>query len=291
MFTCNFTKRLAVYELSGKSICEGMVMSLEQGSKRQERREQMRRQKQRQQQGQRLMTIGLIVLGVALIVFAVVWPRLRPVAEVVAVNVETPSTVEDNSMGDANAPITIEEFSDFQCPFCERFHSETEPLLRQYYVDTGKVRFVYRSMGNFVSDNIARAQGTAAKTESQDSALAAYCAGEQNKFWEMKAHIYANVIGEDVGSFTDQRLKVIAETAGLDTNAFNACYDGGDYLDRVQQDQEDGQAAGVNGTPGFLVTYTVNGETKVRLIEGAQPFTVFQQELEAALNEMGLNPQ
>lgn len=264
-------------------------MSLEQGSKRQERRERMRRQQQRQKQSQRLITIGLIVVGVALIVFAIIWPSLN--TDVVAVDVETPPMADDNSMGDANAPITIEEFSDFQCPFCERFHSETEPLLTQYYVATGKVRFVYRSMGNFVSDNIARAQGTPAKTESQDSALAAYCAGEQNKFWEMKAHLYANVLGEDVGSFTEQRLKAIAKTAGLDRNAFNTCYDNGKYLDRVQQDQEDGQAAGVNGTPGFLVTYTVDGETRTRLIEGAQPFTVFQQELEAALNEMGLNPQ
>ena len=262
-------------------------MRLEQGSKRQERRERMRRQQQRQQQSQRLMTIGLIVLGVSLVVFAVIWPQLRPVAEVVAVDSEVYTNADDNSMGDANAPITVEEFSDFQCPFCERFHEETEPLLKQYYVDTGKVRFIYRSMGNFVSDNIARSRGTPAKTESQDGALAAYCAGEQNKFWEMKAHIYGNVLGEDVGSFTDKRLKAIAETAGLDMAAFNSCYDSGKYLDRAQQDSEDGQAAGINGTPAFLVTYSVNGETRTRLIEGAQPFTVFQQELEAALNEMG----
>jgi protein-disulfide isomerase len=190
-------------------------------------------------------------------------------------------------MGDPNAPITLEEFSDFQCPFCERFHEETEPLLRQYYVETGKVRFIYRSMGNFVSDNIARSRGTLAKTESQDAALAAYCAGDQDKFWVMQAHIYANVLGEDVGSFTDRRLKGIAKTAGLDMRAFNACYDSDKYLERTQQDFADGQAAGVNGTPAFLITYTVNGETKTKLIEGAQPFTVFQQELEAALNEIG----
>ena len=262
-------------------------MSLEQGSKRHERRERIRRQQQRQQQSQRLVTIGLIVLGVTLVAFAVIWPQLRPVAEVVAADIETSATAEDNSMGEANAPILLEEFSDFQCPFCERFHEETEPLLRQYYVDTGKIRFTYRSMGNFVSDNIAKVQSAPAKTESRDAALAAYCAGAQNKFWEMKAHLYANVLGEDVGSFTDKRLKSIAETAGLDMNAFNACYDNGEYLERIQQDFEDGQAAGINGTPGFLVTYSVNGETKTRLIEGAQPFTVFQQELEAELNEIG----
>jgi protein-disulfide isomerase len=258
-------------------------MSQEKKSKRQERRAKMAQQERRN----RLITIGMIVLGAAFVVFAVIWPQLRPVAEVVSVEPGTHPNADDNSMGDPNAPIKIEEFSDFQCPFCARFHKETEPLLRQYYVDTGKVQFVYRSMGNFVSDNIARAKGAPAKTESQDAALAAYCAGDQNKFWEMHAHLFANALGEDVGSYTDKRLKSIAETVGLDTTAFNSCYESGKYRDRVQQDFEDGQAAGVNGTPGFLVTYTVNGETKTKLIEGAQPFTKFQQELEAALNEIG----
>jgi protein-disulfide isomerase len=258
-------------------------MSPEKKSRRQERREKMRQQERRN----RLITIGFIVLGAAFLVFAVVWPQLRPVAEIVAVDTGTFPNASDNTLGDPNAPIKIEEFADFQCPFCERFHRETEPLLKQYYIDTGKVQFVFRSMGNFVSDNIARGQGTPATTESRDAALAAYCAGDQDKFWEMHAHIFANALGEDVGSFTDRRLKTIAETAGLDMNAFNSCYDSGKYLDRVQQDFEDGQAANVTGTPGFLVTYTVNGETKTKLIEGAQPFTAFQQELETVLIEIG----
>lgn len=252
-------------------------MSPEKKSKRQERREKIAQQEKRN----RLVMIGLIVLGAVFIVFAVVWPQLRPVADVVAVDAGTHPNANDNSMGDPNAPITIEEFSDFQCPFCERFHQETEPLLRQYYIDTGKVRFIYRSMGNWVSGNIGGG------TESQDAALAAYCAGEQNKFWEMHAHLFANVLGENAGSFTDKRLKAIAEKIGLDTAQFNSCYDSGKYADRVQQDFKDGQAAKINGTPGFLVIYTVNGEKKTKLIEGAQPFSAFQQELEAALNEIG----
>lgn len=251
-------------------------------SKRQARREQM----QRRQQRQRSITIGLIIVGALLIVAPIAYQMLRPIAEVVAVDPGTHPNADDNSMGDPNAPIVIEEFSDFQCPFCERFHQETEPLLRQYYIETGKVRFVYRSMGNFVSDNIARSRGTPAKTESKDAALAAYCAGDQNKFWDMHAHIFANALGEDVGSFTDERLKAIGEQVGLDMNQFNSCYDSGKYEDRIQQDFEDGQAANINGTPGFLVTYTVNGETKTELIEGAQPFTAFQQKLEAILSQI-----
>ena len=254
-------------------------MSIEKKSKRQERREKIKQQEQRN----RLITIVLITLGAALLVFAFVWPSIRPVADVISIDPGTHPNANDNSMGATDAPILIEEFSDFQCPFCERFHEDTEPLLRQYYIDTGKVRFVYRSMGNWVSGNIG-----GGKTESQDAALGAYCAGEQNKFWEMHAFLFANVIGEDVGSFTDQRIKAIAEKIeGLDSGQFDSCYDSGKYEDRVQQDMTDGTAAGINGTPGFIITYTANGVTKTRKIDGAQPFNVFQQELEAALNEMG----
>jgi protein-disulfide isomerase len=258
-------------------------MSNEKKSKRQERREKIKKQEARS----RLVMIGLITLGAALLVFAFVYPSLRPIAEVVSIDPGTHPNPDDNSMGDPNAPIVIEEFSDFQCPFCERFHEQTEPLLRQYYIDTGQVRFVYRSMGNWVSRNIG-----GGRTESQDAALAAYCAGEQNKFWEMHALLFANVLGEDVGSYTDKRITAIAETVeGLDMAQFQSCYDSGKYEDRVQQDMTDGLAANVGGTPAFRMTYTVNGETKTRLIEGAQPFSVFQTEIEAALAEMGLQSQ
>jgi len=248
-------------------------------SKRQARREQMQKRSQRQ----RLMTVGFIILGALLIVVPIAYTMLRPAAGVVNVEPGTHPNPNDNTMGASDAPIRIEEFSDFQCPYCEQFHERTESLLRQYYIDTGKVQFVYRSMGNFVSGNIG-----GANTESQDAALAAYCAGEQNKFWEMHALLFANVIGENVGSFTDKRIPLIAEKVdGLDQGQFNSCYDSSKYKDRVQKDLEDGQAAGFNSTPSFLITYTVNGETKTKSIVGAEPFTTFQQQLEAILSEIG----
>ena len=253
-------------------------MSPEKKSKRQERRERMQQRERRN----RLLTIGIITVVAAFLVFAIVWPQIRPVAEVVAAEPLSRPVVDRNTAGDPNAPIKIEEFADFQCPFCERFFEQTEPLLMEHYVDTGKAQFVYRSMGNFVSQNIG-----GARTESRDSAAAAYCAADQGKFWEMHDALFANVLGEDVGSFTDRRLAAIAEKAGLDMTEFNECYNSGKYEDQVQQDFEDGQAAGISGTPGFVITYTVNGETKTKLIEGAQPFSAFQVELEAILNEIG----
>ena len=253
-------------------------MSPDKKSKRQERREKIHQQERRR----RLLTIGIITVVAAFLVFAIVWPQIRPFAEVVAVESSPPATAERNTAGDPDAPIKIEEFADFQCPFCERFHEQTQPLLIQHYVDTGKVLFVHRSMGNFVSQNMG-----GGRTESQDAALAAYCAADQGKFWEMQNTLFANVLGEDIGSFTDRRLQAIAEKVGLDMTAFNSCYNSGEFADQVQQDFTDGTAAGVTGTPGFLITYTANGETKTKLLSGAQPFSTFQQELEAILVEIG----
>lgn len=249
-------------------------------SKRQARREQMQKRSQRQ----RLITIGIIILGAVLIVVPIAYQMLKPAAAVQVIDPGDHPNPNGNSMGDPNAPIKIEEFSDFQCPYCERFHKETEPLLRQYYIDTGKVLFTYRSMGNWVSGNIG-----GANTESQDAALAAYCAGDQNKFWEMHAMLFGNVIGENVGSFTDKRLLLIAEKVqGLDVNQFKSCYNSGKYASQVQKDLNEGQAAGITGTPAFIITYTVNGQTKTEKIDGAESFTTFQQKLEAILNEMGV---
>lgn len=258
---------------------------------------QMRREKIRQQERlNRLIMIGSIVAGAVLLVLVFAWPYINPsakptataIAEVVSIDPGTHPNPNDNSMGATDAPIVIEEFSDFQCPYCKSFHEGTEPQLRQYYIDTGKVRFVYRSMGNFVSDNIARAYGRPAKTESQNAALAAYCAGDQNKFWDMHAYLFANNMDvEDGGAFTDKRIKSIAETAGLNVDQFNSCYDGGKFEDRVKQDGEDGKAAGVEGTPSFVISYIVDGEKRTKFIKGAESFTKFQQELEAALNEIG----
>ncbi len=258
-------------------------MSNERKSKRQERREKIKKQESR---SRLYMILGITIIAlvvVGLFVLPTVLDATRPIADIVSVDPGTHPNANDNNMGDPNAPIKIEEFSDFQCPYCERFHTDTEPLLRQYYIDTGKVLFTYRSMGNWVSRNVG---GTS--TESQDAALAAYCAGDQNKFWEMHAMLFGNVKGEDVGSFTDKRLKAIAaKVNGLNIDQFNSCYDSGKFKDRVQQDLADGTAAGVTGTPAFLMSYVVNGQTKTKLIEGAQPFNVFQQDIEAALSEMG----
>ncbi len=249
-------------------------------SKRQERREQIRRKEQRG----RLIGIGLITIGALFFAFLIIWPNVKPITGITVVDSIPRPQADANNMGSPDAPVQIMEFSDFQCPYCERFYEETEPLLIEEYISTGKVYFTYRSTGNWVSKNIG-----GNLTESEDAAKAAYCAGDQNKYWEMHDMIFANVLGEDVGSFTDRRLASIAEeTPGLDLDLFNECYSSGKYDDQSDQDLADAIAAGVNGTPSFVLTYTnASGEVVTELIEGAQPFSVFKERIDAALAASG----
>ena len=205
--------------------------------------------------------------------------RLDPVAEIITVEPNPRPNADRNSMGDPNAPIQIVEYGDFQCPFCERFHTDTEPLLVEYFVQTGRLHFTYRSAGNWVSQNLG-----GNKTESQDAALAAYCAADQNKFWEMQDALFANNLDvEDQGAFSSRRLIAIAESIDLNMTEFQDCYDSGKYAEQVQQDLDDAFAANIQGTPHFLLSYKVNGEPKTETIEGAQPIEVFQQTIEAIL--------
>lgn len=247
-------------------------MSEEKMSKRQMMREKRRKTEARN----RWITIGLVVAGALLVAFALIYPNLKPVGDVAAATPSPRPMADDNSMGDPNAPIKIEEFSDYQCPYCRRFSLETEPQLVETYIATGKVHFTYRSFGEFIGP------------ESQAAAEAAYCAGEQDKYWEYHDTLFANHTGENVGDYTDRRLVAFAETLDLDMGTFRSCFEGGKYAERVNQDFVDGSAAGVQGTPSFVLTYVVNGETKQKVIPGAYPFSEFQTQIEAALAEMGL---
>lgn len=240
-------------------------MSPEKKSKRQERREQMRRQQQRQ----RLITIGLITLGAALVVLAVVWPQLRPVGEIVTVTPAALPQADGLSLGDPNAPVTIDVFEDFQCPACQRFSESTEPLVIQNLVATGKARYVFHNYP-FLDGNGAGSSG-----ESDQAANAAMCANEQGKFWEMQSILYANWNGENLGAFSSRRLQAMAESIGLDLDAFNSCFNENRYRAEIQADFDLGEQMGVSGTP----TVFVNG-TRV----GAPRTVASYQEIADAVN-------
>jgi protein-disulfide isomerase len=165
---------------------------------------------------------------------------------------------DDEVKGDPNAPVTIVEFSDFECPYCTRFFTQTLPAITEQYIDTGKVKFVYRDFPLSFHPN------------AQKAAEAAECAADQDKFWDMHDKLFEDGVKGGVNSF-----KQYAAELGLDTAAFDECLDSGKYTDEVQKDLADGSRLGVSGTPGFFV----NG----KYVNGAQPFEVFQQAIEAEL--------
>lgn len=238
------------------------------------KRQQLREKRRREQQRGRLLGIGFMVIGALAVAAFFVVPNLKPVDIADFTTYERPQA-DANKTGDPNAPITITEYSDYQCPFCKRFADSTERQLIETYVASGKVYFVYRSFGQFIGP------------ESQAAAEASYCAGDQNKFWEYHDLLFANHTGENVGDYTDRKLLAFADALGLDMDAFRSCYNGGKYSDAVDQDARDGLTANIQATPSFVLSYVVNGETRTRMIEGAQSFEFFQQEIEAALAEIG----
>jgi len=240
-------------------------------SKRQARREEMRRKEQRS----RLIGIGLISVGAIFVAFLIIYPNFKPVGAIAMPETITRPNVDFNTAGNPDAPIRIDEYSDFQCPYCAKFYTDTEAQLMETYVADGTVYFVYNTFGEFIGP------------ESGGAAEAAYCAGDQGKFWEMHDIILTNQNGENQGAFVDRRLLAFAKNLGLNMNEFESCFNDNKYKDMIDQDLKDGMAGGVKATPSFVMTYTVNGEVKTKLIEGAQPYAAFKQEIDAALAEMG----
>jgi protein-disulfide isomerase len=240
-------------------------------SKRQARREEIRRREQRG----RFIGIGLISLGAIFVAFLIIYPNFKPVGAITMPEAATRPNVKFNAAGNPNAPIKIDEYSDFQCPYCANFYKETEGQLMKTLVADGTVYFVYHTFGEFIG------------SESGSSAEAAYCAGDQEKFWEMHDILFSNQAGENQGGFADRRLVAFAEKLGLDMNKFNTCFNANAHKDLILKDGRDGQAAGVKATPSFVLSYTVNGTVKTKLIEGGQTIDAFKKEVSAALAEMG----
>ena len=168
-------------------------------------------------------------------------------------------SVDDDAVrGSNDAPITIIEFSDFQCPFCEKFFNDTLPELEETYIKTGKVKLVYRDFPLSFHEN------------AQKAAEAAECAKKQGKFWEMHDKIFKNQ-----ESLSIDNLKQYAKDLELNSSNFDACLDSGEMESEVQKDFKDGQSYGVTGTPSFFI----NG---IQLV-GAQPFSAFEKIIEEEL--------
>ena len=172
---------------------------------------------------------------------------------------------DDRVRGNPQAPLTLLEYSDFTCGYCEKFFEETWPILFSEYIDTGKVRLVYR--------DFPRAPSGA----SVDTALAARCAGEQGQYWAMHDRLFASS-----NKFSTAQLQQQAEALKLDTQQFASCFEGSRYTQDIFKDRMEGGQLGIRGTPHFILYATDNPQEAVA-IPGAFPYEVFKEEIDKLL--------
>lgn len=173
--------------------------------------------------------------------------------------------------GKEDAPITIIEYSDYECPFCARNYRDVLPILEEKYIDTGKVRFVMRE---FPLPNIHK--------NAINASIAALCAGNQGKYWEMHNLLFDNQKQLDVNN-----LKSLASALQLDMPSFDKCLDNKETEDRVSSDMASGTKLGMRGTPGFFIGMTDTEDSdKVNLsifIRGAQSISTFRASIDELL--------
>lgn len=229
------------------------------------------RQRRTAQKRQKQITTVLIISGAALVVLAfLIAPTLQralsPIGEYVVPEFEERPMTSGNTMGDPNATVVIEEFSDFGCSHCARFSETTSIDLANSYVESGDVYFIFRSVGGLIGSPI-----------SPIISEAAYCAGDQNEFWRFHDLVFANqaFLYGTSNIDIDGYMIDFAETLNLDMEEFESCYNGREYREQVAQDELDARRVGVTGTPSFLVND--------QLIQGNQDFSVFEEIIQEEL--------
>ncbi|MFF9100914.1 DsbA family protein [Streptomyces rubrogriseus] len=166
------------------------------------------------------------------------------------------------AVGDADAPVVMIEYSDFQCPYCGKFARDTEPELIRSYVDEGVLRIEWRNFPIFGE-------------ESEQAARAAWAAGQQGKFWEFHDQAYSKTGKKNTGAFSTDKLTAMAKAAGVaDLDKWRADLDSDAADTAIRRDQNEGYSLGVTSTPAFLVNDVP--------VLGAQPVGTFKQTIEAA---------
>ena len=174
-------------------------------------------------------------------------------------------------MGEANARVTLIEYSDYQCPYCSRHSKQTMPEIIKNYVNEGKVKFLMRE---FPIPSL-HPRATAASE-------AALCAGNQGKYWEMSDALFSNQ-----RKLSDEDLLGYASEIGLDTDEFNSCFAQKEYAEQINKDVQEGQQMGVRGTPSFVLGLTDPADSNkikvTKFVRGARDYATFSKEIEELL--------
>jgi protein-disulfide isomerase len=182
------------------------------------------------------------------------------------VNIEFP--LSGYTMGKADAPLVFVEYTDFECPFCQRYHLDSFEQVKKDWVDTGKLRYYSRDFPLDFHPNARRA------------ALAARCAGDQGKYWELRNAMIKNA--DQLGA---DRISSYAATVGLDVKKFEACLGSDFYKAAIDKDIAEGNNAGVTGTPSFVVGRVDKGRLVGLRLVGAMPYPQIEAKIREVLDQ------
>jgi protein-disulfide isomerase len=176
------------------------------------------------------------------------------------------------SVGKENAPLVLVEYTDYQCPFCQRYHNDSFAQIKTNFIDTGKIRYISRDFPLPFHENARR------------SATAARCAAEQGKFWELRHTMIVNA-----NQLQADKLGGYAQSASMDVPKFQACVDSDKYRAAIDKDIAEGSAAGVNGTPSFVLGRIENGKLQGVRMVGAMPYAQFEAKIQDMLKQTAKN--
>jgi protein-disulfide isomerase len=189
-------------------------------------------------------------------------PQPTPAQPPEAPKIVTVPLGDSPSLGRADAPVALVEFTDFQCPYCKRAHDDMLAQFVKKFVDTGQARLVSRSYP------------LAFHANAEPAAHAALCANAQNQFWAMRDRLFANITALNTTNF----LQAAAELK-LDTNAFSACLTAKSFASQIARDKADAETAGINATPSFVLGRIADGKVTGPVLIGGRPITFFETEI------------
>ena len=206
--------------------------------------------------------VAVVVVGIIVLSFSSESTESEPKTH----NLDT--TKGSPVLGSEDAPVTIIEFGDYQCPFCKRWNENTKPLIELNYINTGKAKLVFVDLAIIGPD-------------SKDVHSGSYCAEEQGLYWEYHDYIYANQGHENDGwAKTENIKKLMLGLDGMDVELFNECIDSKKYESRINDNYREASRTGASSTPSFLIM----GPNDINAIRGAQPYDVFAKAIEDNLN-------
>jgi protein-disulfide isomerase len=184
----------------------------------------------------------------------------------------TISTFTDNGssvLGSVYAPITMVEFGDYQCFHCNKFFHETEESILKNYVDTGKVKIIFKDFTIIGPDSVAASN-------------ASHCADDQGFFWQYHDTLYNNWTGENNGWASSENLHKFANNIGLEMNEFSKCMAESKHQSKIEKSNQDAKDLGIEGTPAFFI---IGPDNKISSVSGSQPFDVFKKIFDSELEK------